>query len=80
LICRFSGGLYFTNSSHFADELKRYIASAQQPVRLVLVDAETINLIDTTSTDMLLKLQVDLGKQDISLGFARTKDDVRDKM
>jgi MFS superfamily sulfate permease-like transporter len=80
LIYRFSAGLYFANSSHFADELKRYIAAAQHPVRSVLVDAETINLIDTTSTDMLLKLQADLGKQDISLGFARMKDDVRDKM
>ena len=80
LIYRFNAGLYFANSNHFADELKGYIAAAKQPVRSVLVDAETINLIDTTSTDMLLKLHADLAKQGISLGFSRMRDTVRDKM
>lgn len=80
LIYRFGAALYFANSNHFADELKRHIAASQQPVDSVLVDAETINLIDTTSTDMLLKLQGDLDKQGIALGFARLRYSVRDKM
>lgn len=80
LIFRFTSGLYFANSNHFADELKRHIAAADQPVSSVLVDAETINLIDTTSTEMLLKLHGDLERQGVTLGFARVRDAVRERM
>ena len=80
LIFRFTSGLYFANSNHFSDELKRHIAAADQPVRSVLIDAETINLIDTTSTDMLLKLHGDLKRQGVSLGFSRVRDAIRDRM
>jgi MFS superfamily sulfate permease-like transporter len=80
LIYRFNAPIYFANSNHFADHLKRHIAAAQQPVRSVLVDAEAIGVMDTTSSDMLLKLHGDLDKQDISLGFARVTDTVQDEM
>jgi high affinity sulfate transporter 1 len=80
LIYRFDAGLYFANSNNFADQLKRHIAAAQQPVRSVLVDAEAIGMIDVTSSDMLLNLHGDLDKQGISLGFARLRDEERERL
>ena len=46
-------------------------------MRWVLVDAEAINDIDITGTDMLGELTDELAKSNIELHFARTKIYVR---
>jgi SulP family sulfate permease len=46
----------------------------------VLVNAETMNDIDTTGTDHLIKLHESLEKDGIGLAFAKVKDPVREMM
>lgn len=77
LIYRFDSLLAFANASHFADQLRRYIAEADPPVRQVLISAETINDIDTTGIDQLLKLHQELTRSGIKLTFARVYSRVR---
>jgi high affinity sulfate transporter 1 len=80
LVFRFDSSLFFASANHFSEALQARLAAATQPVRQVLVDAETINLLDTTGAEMLRELQTSLDKQSISLAFARVRDPVKDKM
>jgi MFS superfamily sulfate permease-like transporter len=80
LIFRFDSSLFFASANHFVEALQARLAAATEPVRQVLLDAETINLLDTTAAEMLLELQTSLDKQGITLAFARVHDPVKDKM
>lgn len=80
LIFRFDSSLFFASANHFDEALHTRIAEAAEPVSQVLLDAETINLMDSTATDMLLELQTELKQKDITLAFARVHDKVKDKM
>jgi MFS superfamily sulfate permease-like transporter len=46
----------------------------------VLVNAETMNDIDTTGTDVIIKIKENLEKDGIGLAFAKVKDPVREMM
>nr|MDJ0981619.1 SulP family inorganic anion transporter [Kiloniellales bacterium] len=80
LLFRFDSILFFANANHFADTLKSAVGTAVEPVKAVLVDAETVSAIDTTACDALIKLQSELAEQGIALAFARVRDPVRDVM
>ncbi len=80
LLFRFDSILFFANANHFADTLKNAVGTAEVPVKAVLVDAETVSVIDTTACDALIKLQSELAEQKIALAFARVRDPVRDVM
>ena len=80
LIFRFDSPLIFSNSDYFTRVVQEYIAAAEAPVQKVLVNAETMNNMDTTGTDQLIELQEDLEKDGIQLAFAEVKDPVREMM
>jgi len=84
LVFRFDSSLFFASANHFSEALKARLAtvseSGTEPISEVLVDAETINLLDTTAAEMLLDVQTDLKKQGITLAFARVRDPVVEKM
>jgi high affinity sulfate transporter 1 len=80
LIFRFDSPIIFSNAACFTNEIQRYIEEAETTVREVLVNAETMNNIDTTGTSQLIKLQKDLEKAGVHLTFAKVKDPVRDMM
>jgi len=84
LVFRFDSSLFFASANHFGEALQARVDQASKsggvPVRQVLVDAETINLLDTTAAEMLLDVHASLMKQGITLAFARVRDPVRDKM
>ena len=80
LIFRFDSSLFFANATHFEETLRAKINAAKEPVRQVLIDAETINLIDSTATEMLLRLHNELKIKGITLAFSRVHDTVKDKM
>jgi high affinity sulfate transporter 1 len=80
LIFRFYSSLFFSNANHFEEALLAKVNSAEEPVRKVLIDAETINQIDSTATEMLLKLQNALKIKGIILAFSSVHDAVKDKM
>ncbi len=84
LIYRFDSALIFTNADFFEKEIRRHIseqnAATGVPVQRVLINAETMNDIDTTGTDQLTDLYESLEKDGIDLAFAKVKDPVRDRM
>ncbi len=80
LIFRFNSSLFFASANHFAEALQARIAAAAEPVRQVLLDAESINLLDSTAAEILLEQQTSLEKKGIILAFARVRDEVKEKM
>jgi sulfate permease, SulP family len=46
----------------------------------VLVDADSVNFIDTSACDTLLNSIKELQSQDITFAFARVRDEVRERM
>lgn len=80
LIYRFDSALVFINANHFADEAKRLIAASKTPIRQLLVDCETMNLLDTTGAAALVELCEELRGKDIGLSLARVRDPVRERM
>ena len=80
LIFRFGSGLIFPNANYFRSSLTQKIREAKTPVKMVLIDAETINMIDITALEMLEKLQSELAKKNIILSWARLRDHVYQQM
>ena len=80
LMVRLDAQLVFPNSRYFVDAVKREVARAKTPVRVVLLDAETINDVDITGADALKKLNAKLAKRGIDFWLAQVKDPVFDKL
>jgi MFS superfamily sulfate permease-like transporter len=56
------------------------LAASHPPVNYVLLDAGSVNLVDTTACDALLNVVKELQSQRISFGFARVRDQVRKRL
>jgi len=80
LIFRFDNALIFSNAEFFSSELEKNITDSEMPIREVLVNAETINDLDTTGADQLILLQRELALEGIKLSFAEVHDPVREMM
>jgi sulfate permease, SulP family len=80
LIWRPGGDLFFASVGHLGDELKAALATSQPPAKHVLLDAESVNFIDTTGCDTALSAITELQSRGITLAFARVRDEVRDRM
>jgi MFS superfamily sulfate permease-like transporter len=76
VIYRFDAGLLFYNADHFKAPALSVIRSAAAPVRHLLVDAETMPLLDTTGAATLDDLRGELERQGIGMAVAAAKDDV----
>ena len=56
-------------------------ALASRPLsKHVLVDASSVNFIDTTACDRLLRFIEELRTRGITVAFARVRDEVRERM
>ena len=80
LIWRVGGDLFFASVGHFVGELKVALAASRPPVKHVLLDAESVNFIDTSACDELLRLIKELHGQGFTLAFVRVRDQVRERM
>ena len=80
LIWRIGGDLFFASIGHFDEGLKAALASNRPPTKHVLVDADSVNFIDTSACDALLNFIKELQSQDITFAFARVRDEVRERM
>jgi len=74
------GDLFFASIGHLGEALKAALVESREPVRLILIDAESVNLIDTTALDALLSAAKELQGQGITIAFARVRDAVRERM
>jgi len=80
LILRFDGSLFFANVHDFITAVRKAIAAADPPLKVVLIDSESINGIDATAVIALKEFQGQLAESGIQMRFAYVKKDVMDVM
>jgi sulfate permease, SulP family len=80
LIWRAGGDLFFASIGHFDEGLKAALAANHPPAKQVLLDADSVNFIDTSACDTLLNTIKELQSQGISFAFARVRDEVRERL
>src|SRR5262245_41639512 len=80
LIWRPGGDLFFASIGHVTEGLRSAWSTSRPPPEQVLVDAESVNLIDITAAETLLAAIRELQDQGITLAFARVRDEVREPM
>jgi sulfate permease, SulP family len=75
VLYRFGASLFYANVNLFAEELLR-LAGPQSPgVRWLVVDAEAITQIDYSASRVIARLNDELNKNGVTLGFARMPPD-----
>jgi high affinity sulfate transporter 1 len=80
LIWRPGGDLWFASIGHLGVRLRAALAASRPPAKRVLVDAESVNLIDVSACEALLNLIQELQGQGLTIAFARLRDHVRERM
>jgi MFS superfamily sulfate permease-like transporter len=80
LIWRIGGDVFFASVGHLDKGLKAALAAACPPAKHVLLDADSVNLIDTTGCDAVLNTITELQSQGITFAFARLRDEVRERL
>jgi high affinity sulfate transporter 1 len=80
LIWRAGGDLFFASIGHFNDGLKAALAVSHPRVTHVLLDADSVNFVDTSAADALLTSIQEFQSQGITFAFARVRDDVREQI
>lgn len=80
LIWRAGGDLFFASIGHLDQGLKATLATYRPPVRQLLLDADSVNFIDTSACDAVLNVINELQSQGIIFAFARVRDEVRERM
>jgi high affinity sulfate transporter 1 len=79
LIWRIGGDLFFASAGHIGTGLRTLIA-ASPDLKRVLLNFASVDFIDITGGDELLKLVRELQKKGISVAFARVRDPIREDM
>ena len=80
LIFRFDAQLFYANSSYFRDNLDEMAARKGSALRLIVLDAESINRVDSTGVEMLKERIRFYQKKDVKFYFAGVKGPVRDDL
>jgi SulP family sulfate permease len=75
VVYRFDGPLFFANAQLLVDDIEAAVAeeAAPEPVRWVVIDAESIGDVDSTGAGMLADLADSLRQRGITLALARVK-------
>jgi high affinity sulfate transporter 1 len=80
LIWRVGGDLFFASVGHLDEGLRAALAASHPPAKHVLLDADSVNFIDTTGCDAALSVIKGLQSQGITVTFARVRDEVRERL
>jgi high affinity sulfate transporter 1 len=80
LIWRVGGDLFFASIGHLDEPLNAALAASRPPAKQVLLDADSVNFIDTSACDSLLNTIKELQSEGIGFAFARVRDQVRERM
>lgn len=78
LIVRPDARLYFANISYLKDKIDRLIEKKGKGLKMLIINADSINSIDSSAASMLKDLAEELKKQKIYLVFTGIKGPVRD--
>ncbi|MDG1451935.1 MAG: solute carrier family 26 protein [Polaribacter sp.] len=80
LIFRFDAQLFYANSTYFRDKLDTMVHKKGATLKLIVLDAESINRVDSTGIEMLKESIKYYQKKDISFFLAGVKGPVRDDL
>lgn len=78
LILRFDGQLYFANTNYFKDQLNDMIVKKGPTLKLIILNAEAINHLDSSAVHMLDTTIKELCKKEIYFAVAGAIGPVRD--
>jgi len=80
LIWRIGGELFFASVGHLDEGLKAALATSRPPAKHVLLDADSVNFVDTSGCDAALIAIKELQSRGVSVAFARVRDEVRERL
>ncbi len=73
LIYRFDASLLFFNADYFKERVRKVVAEAVTPPRWLLLDAQSMLVLDITGSQALEALRAELAAEGIVLAVARAK-------
>ena len=80
LIVRFDAQLYFANTNYFKDKLEELVEKKGEQLRLIIINAESINNMDSSAVHALEEVLEEYRNLGIDLYFTGVKGPVRDAM
>ena len=80
LIVRFDAQLYFANTSYFKDKLQEYAKYKGDKLRIIIIDGESLNDLDSSAIYTLLDILKYYKVKGVKIAFTGLKGPVRDKM
>ena len=80
LVFRFDAQLFYANSGYFRDVLEDMAEKKGAALKLIVLDAESINRVDSTGVEMLKERVKYYQKKGITFYFAGVKGPVRDHL
>ncbi len=80
LIVRFDAQLYFANINYFRDKLEELITAKGEALKAVIINAESINNMDSSAIQAIDDLVTDLRANGLEFFFTGVKGPVRDAM
>jgi sulfate permease, SulP family len=78
LIVRFDAQLFFANVQYFKDKLETSVAGKGKKLKLIIIDGESINSIDSSGVYMLNDVITKYRRLNIDIAFTGMKGPVRD--
>ncbi|WP_275315410.1 SulP family inorganic anion transporter [Tenacibaculum bernardetii] len=78
LVFRFDAQLFYANSNYFHEKLDEMVGEKGKLLKLIVLDAESINRVDSTGVEMLKERIKYYNKRNIAFYFAGVKGPVRD--
>jgi len=80
LIYRFDSQIYFANAAYFKDKLEELVLEKKDDLRLIIIDGESINSIDSSGIHMLDEEIQKYKELHIDIAFTGIKGPVRDAL
>ena len=80
LIFRFDAQIFYANSSYFRAKLAEMVHEKGAALKLIVLDAESVNRVDSTGVEMLKERIKYYQKKDITFFFVGVKGPVRDDL
>ncbi len=80
LIVRFDAQLYFANTTFFKDTLEELVAEKGEKLKLIIIDGESMNNLDSSGVHALLDVIDMYESKGVQIAFSGMKGPVRDAM
>lgn len=80
LVVRFDAQLYFANTNYFKDKLKEFFREKKSEPRLLIIDGESLNGLDSSAIYALEEIHDFFTTKGIILAFSGLKGPVRDAL